>query len=267
MHALLINLPAARDRLLFQRSQMDRLGLNYTVLPAVPAAALDDPAHRRLRMGWERPLRLTELSCYLSHHAAWTHVAGQPHPILILEDDAVLARQTPQLLAALEQRNDCDLVNLEVRGRKKVVGKPQAFHEEHALLPLYQDRTGAAAYVLWPSGAHILLQKARHAPPALADGFISSTYVLRAFQVEPAAAVQLDQCPSYRIQEAPTTFSAISSERRPLPADLKLLQALPFRWRRLTSQMRMGLRFLSVLHKGRRRFVGLRPGDFRPSAL
>ncbi len=262
MHVLLINLPAARDRLAFQQAQLSHLGLSYTVLPAVPACELDDPGHRRLTMGWERPLRLAELSCYLSHHAAWTRVAGQPHPMLVLEDDALLARQTPQLLAALRQRNDCDLVTLEVRSRKKIVGKPRPLDGDRTLLPLYQDRTGAAAYVLWPAGARVLLEKAQSTAPGLADEFIASTYALRAFQVEPAAAIQLDQCQAYGVHDAPATASTISSQRRPLSTDLSRLEALPFHWRRFAAQLRMGVRFLSVLHKGRRRDVALRPADF-----
>lgn len=263
MQALVINLPASTDRLQFQQEQLARLGVEYEIMRAVSSHHLHEIAHHHMGMGWERPMRKAEVACYLSHHKAWQIVLKRQQPMLILEDDALLGHSVAALLEVLERYQNCDLITLEVRGRKKLVGKKSfPLMPAYRLLPLYQDRTGAAAYVLWPSGAKILLDKAQNLPPALADAFITSTYQLRAFQVEPAAAIQLDQCPIYDITPVKRTVSSILSERRPNPIFSSSLENLRFKQRRIAAQWRMAMRHLAVLPKADRRYIKLRPADF-----
>ena len=262
MQILIINLPEATDRLAFQQKQMMRLGLNYEVLKAISTTYINESTHCQLSMGWERPLRRTELACYLSHHKAWQWVVKKNQPTLILEDDALLSRYTPVLLTFLERQTHCDLITLEVRGRQKIVGEGQSLVDDFKLLPLYQDRTGAAAYILWPQAAQILLDKAKGSPAALADAFISSSYELRAYQVEPAAAIQLDQCDDYKVVNTIPTVSSISSEPKPMPTYAKPLEQVRFKLRRVLAQTKMGLRHLSVSSKAQKRLIKLRPEDF-----
>jgi glycosyl transferase family 25 len=262
MNVLIINLAEATDRLSFQEKQMLRLDLDYEILRAVSVQHISEATHYQLSMGWERPLRRTELACFLSHHKAWQVVLKKKQPMLILEDDALLSRYSAVLLKMLEQRNDCDLISLEVRGRQKIVGERQALVEDFSLMPLYQDRTGAAAYILWPSGAQILLDKAKATPPALADAFISSTYQLRCLQIEPAAAIQLDQCEAYEVNNTLKTISSISTEAKPDLTYASPLENLRFQARRLGSQYRLGMRRIQTMGKGERRFIKLRPEDF-----
>lgn len=262
MHVLIINLAEASDRLAFQQKQMLRLGLDYEVMRAISTQHISDQTYLQLSTGWERPLRRTEVACFLSHHKAWQLVVKRQQPTLILEDDALLSRYTPVILAMLEQHTDCDLVSLEVRSRQKIVGQGEPLIEDFQLLPLYQDRTGAAAYVLWPQGAQYLLDKAKKTPPGLADAFISSTYQLRSFQVEPAAAIQLDQCEAYQVFNTLPTFSSISAERKPEGTYANRLQQLRFYQRRAASQLRMGWRQISQLGKSEKRLIKLRPDDF-----
>ncbi|TXH69505.1 MAG: glycosyltransferase family 25 protein [Thiothrix sp.] len=262
MNVLIINLAEATDRLAFQQKQMLRLGLNYEVLKAISTTYINETTHCQLSMGWERPLRRTELACFLSHHKAWQWVLKKNQPTLILEDDALLSRYTPILLNLLAKRDDCDLITLEVRGRQKIVGEGETLIDEFKLLPLYQDRTGAAAYILWPQAARILLEKASATPAALADAFISSTYELRMYQIEPAAALQLDQCEVYEVTNTIPTVSSILAEAKPKPTYANPLEQVRFKFRRLASQTKMGLRHLSVLSKAQKRSIQLRPEDF-----
>lgn len=263
MKVLIINLPGSTDRLLFQQEQLKQLRLNFEILTAVSVDDIQEKTYQSMSQGWERPLRRSELACYLSHKKAWESVLKYNQPALILEDDALLSQHTPSLIAALNNISPCDLVTMEVRGRKKIVAKQgKNLINNHRLLKLYQDRTGAAGYVLWPSGAKKLLNKAQTTAPALADAFISSTYELNAYQVEPAAIIQLDQCEHYNIPNSTQTESAISNEVKPTSIDNQPKSKFFFKLRRIASQLRMGWRQLSTLPQGTKRSIKLIAEDF-----
>lgn len=260
MNILIINLPRHADRLAFQREQMERLGLSFQVLNAVDVTTLPDDTFQKLAGTWERPMRKVEVCCFLSHKAAWQSVLDNNQPALILEDDALLANTVPSLLAELSKQKEFDLVTLEIRARKKIIGRHStAITPALSLRPLFQDRTGAAGYVLWPSGAKKLLDKAATGHAAIADAFISSHYALNAFQVEPAAIVQLDMCGHYGLTSPLTTTSSIGSVDRPVATKS------PWRFtaRRLLAQLRMARRILSVWHKAERRYIALNQQHFK----
>jgi glycosyl transferase family 25 len=260
MQILIINLPRHSDRLAFQTAQMSRLGLRHQLVDAVDAATLPDSVHERLAETWERPLRKAEVCCFLSHVKAWQAVADSGQPALILEDDAVLVDGAPQLLARLQTLEHIDLVVLEIRGRKKILGKrTQPLTPDFGVLDLFQDRTGSAGYVVWPSGARKLLDKANRGLAAPSDAFISSHYALHALQVEPAAVVQLDMCEHYGLRTATGGVSSIGITGRPPVATRSKGR---FALRRIASQLRMGWRILSVWHKADRRQVRLEPALF-----
>jgi glycosyl transferase family 25 len=264
MQILIINLPRHRDRLAFQTAQMDRLGLNHQLVDAVDAATLSDSVYDRLSHTWERPLRKAEVCCFLSHVNAWQAVVKGGEPALILEDDAVLADATPQLLTRLQTLKDIDLVVLEIRGRKKILGKrAQPLTPDFGVLDLFQDRTGSAGYVVWPSGARKLLDKANRGLAGPSDAFISSHYALRALQVEPAAVVQLDMCEHYGLKPAAGGVSSIGISGRP-PVASKAKGK--FMARRLAAQLRIGWRIVSVWHKADRRQVRMDPAQFKQAS-
>jgi glycosyl transferase, family 25 len=104
---------------------------------------------------------------------------------------------------------------------------------------LWQDRPGAAAYVLWPAGAEKLLARA----PGLADAVISSAYNMRSFQADPALAIQIDQCEAHAIVPPIPVSSAILAVHRPSLDGLPALKRAAFRYRRILAQLRMGVRF------------------------
>ena len=262
--ALVINLARSADRLAFQQAQLEALGIPMQRMAATSTEELDEKRYESLANGWERKLRPAEVACFLSHQAVWQHVADTGQAWLILEDDALLSREVPGLLEYLAANpGQADLVTLETRSRKKLIGK-QAYPagSRFSLHRLYQDRTGAAAYVLYPSGARKLLQKAQTCAPGLADAFISSHYVLNAWQVVPAAAIQLDQCAAYGLPFDNPFASTITPTGSQRPRVENGREALGFRWRRLWSQLRMEGRHLQVLFAAKRQQVHLDKDDF-----
>lgn len=255
MQCVIINLPRSVERQAFQARQMQSLGLTAEFLTAVDENSLGSAVYEDLRNRWERPMRKSEVSCFLSHRNAWSWVLASGRPALILEDDALLAHSVGAVLESLGHCTHLDLVTLETRGRKKIMGKTaQKLSSGHHLVPLYQDRTGAAAYVLWPSGAQKLLEKASQGHAGLADAFISSHYALSAWQIEPAQAIQLDMCAMYQIPAPIVTQSTISVGEKPLTQQRA---ARSFRCKRVRSQLRMAARALSVLGKATRREVAI----------
>ncbi len=257
MDVLIINLARSTERMAFQRSQMAVLGLTCRRIEAVTAEAATQARPEPYWQRWERPIRAAERACLLSHVAAWEEVAKTGQPALILEDDAVLSRRVPALLSALEGKQGLDHVTLEVRKRRKLVGRAAL-----PVLPgvtlrrLYQDRSGAAAYILWPQGAAKLLARAERGG-ALADALICKSYELSSWQVEPACAVQLDRCAAYGIAAPIATASTIDGTGAAARS-----AGAGYRFRRILAQLRMGGRQLTRAFVAERREVALDPTDF-----
>lgn len=257
MDALIINLAGSTERLEFQRRQFAALGVGFQRAEAVTAAEASALRPEGYWQGWERPLRPAERACLLSHVAAWERIVADAKPALVLEDDAVLSRRVPALLLALDAMDGLDHVTLEVRGRRKLLGRAaRPVAGGLSLVRLWQDRTGAAAYVLWPSGAAKLLERAGR-EVALADALICRAYELSSWQAEPACAIQLDRCASYGVPAPIATRSTIDGPgaARPAPTPAQRL-------RRIAAQLRMGWRQLSLVGRAARREVALDPSDF-----
>jgi len=256
MLVLLINLDRSTDRLAFQERQLATLGLTFRRIPAVTADAASGARSEEYWNSWERPLRPAERACLLSHVAAWKRVVAAGQPALILEDDAVLSRRVPEVLVSLEGMTGLDHVSFETRGRRKLMGHQARMAGDVTLHRLYQDRTGAAAYVLWPSGAAKLITRATH-EAGLADAMICRAYELSSWQTDPALALQLDICARYGVRppiETRSTIDGAGADRPPANTAQKR--------RRILSQLRMGWRQLSRLGRAKRREVRPDAADF-----
>ncbi len=258
MDCLIINLETSDRRMAFMAQQMDALGLGYERIAAVTAEQASRSGSPDYWNTWERPLKETEKACLLSHVAAWKRVVRDGRPALVLEDDAVLSNRVPALLSALETCDGVDHLTLEVRKRRKILSRAsRAMAPGLDLRRLYQDRSGAAAYVLWPEGARKLLARAER-QAGLADAMICKAYELWSYQVEPACAVQLDRCAAYGVAPPIETQSVIDAGK----AAANDRRAPGFRLRRVGAQLRMALRALAHAHHAERREVRLDPGDF-----
>lgn len=247
MKALVINLDDAVERMEFQQQQLNRLGIKFKRLPAVKISS-DNEIYQKFYKTWERPLRTSEVSCFFSHKNAWEQVIENNEPLLVLEDDAFLVDEVCCLLASLEELNDIDYVNLEVTGTKKkrLVSKEHLDICESSLFRLYQGRSGAGGYVIWPSGARKLLEKMKKGGIGLADKFINSCYSLHAYQIEPACLIQLDQCVFYDVVAPLQSQSTISVSSTLLVDDFFCFQC---RYRRLIGQIKIAINRLIHVRK------------------
>ena len=259
MQIFVINLPDAVKRRKLQKDQLTKLGLEYTILDATSAEDISKATYNKNYFDWQRPLRKTEVACYYSHRSTWDRVIRSGEPALILEDDAILSIFLPELLENLNKIKSIDLINLENRSRKKFVSSSHMDIECNSkLLRLYQDRTGAAGYILWPSGANKLIQLEKKSGIGLADAHITACHALKAYQVEPSPIIQLDQCEDYGISNSYThtisksTVSSIENYRGGAYFILK----------RLLFQLKLAFRQLYLLTKSQRRYISIRNSDF-----
>ena len=267
MKILIINLPASIERLHFQQKQFSKLGLVFEILPAVSIINISEQQYQQQAFGWQRPLRKVELACFLSHKTAWEKVVELNQPCLILEDDAVLAKNSREVLENIEQQQlpDVDLINLEVRSRKKIISKQpkvSLLNGQFKLFELYQDRTGAAGYILYPSGAKKLINRLKHTAPAIADGFICASYELSGLQIEPALIIQQDQLDQYQITSTLDFDSTIGRSEHHKPVYRNLYEKIAFKQRRLVGQLAMPIRYIQVMPKATKRFIALNKTDF-----
>lgn len=264
--ALVINLEKSVDRLAFQKKQLAKLGISMQRLPAIECEDISEKDYELQANGWERKMRPAEVACFLSHQAAWQYVSDSNKPWLILEDDALLAKSVSLILAELVNKQielNIDYVTLETRHRRKWIDKKKFdLNSEYQLRRLYLDRSGAAAYVLFPSGARKLLLKSKSTSPALADAFLCSSYELSAWQVYPAAAMQLDQCENYHVKQINCFSSTISPKNSSKPHANCFGDYLMFKWRRIVAQCRMGLRQLRVFKRAEQTMIPIISSEF-----
>lgn len=252
--ALVINMASATGRLGFMAAQMAALGLPWERIEAVTPATLDPPAADPVWHRWQRPMRVTEMALCASHMQAWARVVALGRPCLVLEDDAVLAAGLPAFLAQVSGLPGIEHISLETRGRKKLVGRSP--HPDAPIRRLYQDRTGSAAYLVWPEGARKLLAHARRAG-APSDALISSTYDMASWQADPALSVQLDQCAAYGVPQALPTVSLIDAVGKPPLSAQTPARRRAFRARRILAQITMGWRHLRFARVAERRDIGV----------
>ena len=113
MHIFIINLKEDYERRKAIEAQLNHLGLTYEIFPAIRgkalveaerAASYDEVWHRRNE---GRDATPGELGCALSHIGIYRLIQerGISHA-LVLEDDAWLNPNLPQLLAAIEAKKD-----------------------------------------------------------------------------------------------------------------------------------------------------------------
>lgn len=231
MRALVINLASASERMAIMARQLDRLGLAWERLEACTPETLSPPADDAAWQRWQRPMRVTEMALTASHRLAWGQVKDEP--VLILEDDALLSVRTADFLHKIKDMTGVDHLSLETRGRRKLLDRAAG-----GVWPMHQDRTGAAAYVVWPRGARALIARAETVA-APADALISETS-MQSHQAVPAMAVQFDICARYGITPPLQTVSQVDKVAKPPVA-----RGAGFRRRRILGQLAMGLTALS----------------------
>ena len=255
MECHVINVKSAIKRMQFMAAQLNRLGVKYYRQDAITTKSLDIEENDPYWCRWERPIKPSERACLLSHIKAWKLVIDKNIPILILEDDAFLVSDLNDVLNAATDLNDIDYLTLEVRNRKKLLSKRAiTLNSKYKIRKLYQDRSGAAAYILWPSGAKKLLKRSKKYA-ALSDAMICMSYELSGFQIEPACAVQLDSAENYGLVVPISPASIIHSGKYKGRTDLAQYNNINYKLQRIKSQIRMGFRYLFNIFNAKKRYV------------
>lgn len=257
----MINLPKDKERRKFQEIQLHKLGLDYEIVDAVAVNDIEPSVFKKHHYDWQRPLRNVEVACYYSHRSLWEKIIERDEAALILEDDALMSKCVPAILKYLSTLENVDYVNLEVRGRKKLVADkgveiPSSKSKIHRL---YLDRTGAAGYLLYPSGAKKLLEQEEKKGIGLADAHITACYDLIGYQVEPAPLIQLDQCEYYGIPSPIAVKSNISTREKP---DISFSKNLFFKIKRISAQFSQLVQQIKYLFVATRRYIRIEPNDF-----
>jgi glycosyl transferase family 25 len=181
-------------------------------------------------------------------------------PMLILEDDALLAESVTSLLDELSKLKNVDYVNLEARGinkKKQLANETTRCFADIELIRLYQGRSGAAGYVMWPNGAKKLLAKMENEGIAIADKFINSDYNLLAYHVEPAVIIQLDQCQLHGITPPIEVQTSIGA--RPQSAAISIPMFWKYSIKRIVGQFKIGLNQLQNSHRATLRNITISP--------
>lgn len=187
-----INLDRATGRRAFMERQGERLGLTLERVRAVEAGDVPADEMRRLAASWERDLSGGEVGCFLSHRAEWERVVRERRPALILEDDAVLSRRLPSVLAQIASIEGADLLNLEDTGRRRFLARGRG--EEIAAgvrsVRCLRDKSGSGGYLIWPQAAERLLRRTQGSA-APSDACLHGAG-LTAFVCEPPLVLQAE---------------------------------------------------------------------------
>lgn len=267
MQVYIINLAQSTDRLAQQAKQFARLGLTFERLPAVTVDEISPQIYQKHLTSWQRLLKQTEFACLFSHKKAWEKVIEQNAPCVILEDDAVINHDFATLLTHIQsqQFTDVDLINLEVHGRKKIVGKPMAdfAHLDYRLLPLLMDKSGAAGYILYPSGAKKLLEYFNNGNIALADALIYDCPNLTKYQIEPAVILQSDKCHLYGVPFDDYQLKSMIGEiKNQISIDLTTTQKATLKKNRIIGQIALGVQTITALMQGTKREIVVNSSSF-----
>lgn len=257
MRIYLISLVNADERRSFQARQLGKLQLPFEVFNAVTVHELGNQDPGVAVDQWERPLMPTEVACFFSHYSLWKRIAQNTTPALVLEDDAIISDQLPALINQVKHLKNIDHLCLETRLRKKLLGRSIPVSGGIELAPLYQDRTGAAAYILWPEGARLLVERCTRKGAAIADALISSEYRLRSWQAVPALVVQSDVAGAYGLQTPLKTHSYIQAHDSRFNYRINGIRSLSFKLRRIQGQLKLAIRWIRKMPQSRRQLVGI----------
>lgn len=255
MKIVIINLDKAVTRLEFQQRQMNKLGLSFYRLSA------DCDSHQKnfetYRYCWERPMSFSEVALFFNHMKIWKMAVSENQPILILEDDAYLADDIKGLLNSVTDLTNIDYLNIEARSpnKKRLMSiKPFFRKGDVDIFRLYQGRSGAAGYIIWPSGAVKLLNCFDEGKIGIVDKFINAQYSLRAYQAVPAPLIQLDMCEKYGLDSPLETVSSIDASQR---ANIGIKSYWSYKFKRLKGEVKIALNRLKHIVNASKRTVDI----------
>jgi len=166
LRAIVINLESAVGRRRLMSAQLDWPGMPaHEFFAAIDGRRLDAECRRALydeaaAMRHDRPLTAEEIGCAASHLAVYRLILERNLPAaLVLEDDALLGHQFPQVLAsilAMLEASRPQVILLSHVGRYSA-WRSQRLDRLHRLCRPY-SAFGAHAYVITRAGAQVMLE-------------------------------------------------------------------------------------------------------------
>lgn len=192
-HVYFINLDRVPDRAEFMRGQFGAAGIADPIrVSAVDAAQSDmSRTERYAPRSWGEwwTLRPTEIAVFESHRSVWQRILDAGHPGAIFEDDVLLSKSAGQIIQNLGAADGFDMVKLDALAGQVRLGTEHHIGG-HCLRPIRQVLPSAAAYLLTPRGANLLLRHSQRYCDHL-DDFITRPWpAYRMFQLLPGIAAQ-----------------------------------------------------------------------------
>jgi len=249
----IITLASATQRRAFQEVQAQHLGFNPIWHPAMGVNDFSDDIFLQHAFSWQRPLKKTEVACFMSHLQIWRNIAAGTTPAVVLEDDVILGGNWLESIQTLASHAQADFICLEAWG-KKVLGVEQTV-DHLKLQSLCLNSAGAAAYMLWPAGAQRLLLQYERYGVALADAFINQVDGWSAWQLVPANVVQMNVAPLYGILPPTHSDSLIAREKYPSAVPPAIGIIFIMKWRRFKGELNKALRRVSMFWCTKRGYV------------
>ncbi|MFC4299832.1 MAG: glycosyltransferase family 25 protein [Castellaniella sp.] len=204
----IISLASRLDRRRQIAAQFDRLGISgYSFLDAVngkqqpdhPLFSHYDPVARARVKGRGRDLKPSQLGCFASHYLLWQECAESGRPLIVVEDDAILKDNFPEMLdhaqALLHEWPFIWLHEYDRPGRDAFmhVGRVGPF----ALTRKLKRHSCSVAYLLAPAGARALLEGSRTWIYPLDDAvFRFYEHGVENIVIQPACVAQDHESPS-----------------------------------------------------------------------
>lgn len=249
----IISLESAIHRREYQAAQAKRLGFQPIWFNAIGIQDINEDFFYSHAFQWQRALKRTEVACFMSHLQLWQKIAKSEHPAVVLEDDVVLGSNWTAQIENLANNTNADFICLEAWG-KKTLGEPD-FVGDLQLRKLLQNSAGAAAYILWPTGARHLLARYERYGVALADAFINQTRGWRIWQLVPANAIQMNVAPDYGLTSFPNSESLIAREQHASPVAPSKTVKYSMKWRRFKCELHKAWLRISTLFMCTRTYV------------
>lgn len=152
MHAFLINLPHAADRLSHAKAQLEQAGIPYSVVEAINGKALSYPHLQFNEPGYQlkqgRRRVDPEVGCYLSHMKAIQAFLDTGEKFgLILEDDIHLPPYLVKLIDEAFKQADFDMLRLSTVNSGRW-SKTAHLMKSYYLGVAFTREKGAGAYVI-----------------------------------------------------------------------------------------------------------------------
>ena len=243
----------SQDRWNFMAKQLQELGLSYSRLEAYDLSTLSVEEFERYSQSWERLLRKAEVGCFLSHKSAWQKVVKENKPYLVLEDDVLISKDIVDVLSYFDQTNEYGLINFETTHRQKLIGNSEVrINHKYSLRRLLHNKTGSAAYIIWPFLAQKLLVKYSDQKAALADAALYTNFFkAKQFQLNPAPAVQLQYAAFFNLEHAFYSKSIIDD------CNVEKTYELKFLTRRIKIQILIILIYLVNIFRSKRKKIEL----------